>query len=287
MDVSIIIPVFKRTEWIGKCIEKLKNQDFSGTFEILMVDDGSPNSLDIQKEIDTALGKNKNFVRYVRNKHKGPAATRNFGISFSAGKILCFLDDDSMPDKHWLKEITSPFQNSKKIGLVNGSTLSLNRDLALPVLLEKAVYWGKSFATCNIAYRRDVLEALKGFDEMFTEPSWEDNELGLRAESAGYIHFYNEKAIVYHPHEDSPAEYKNKCILNGRGTAIFTRKYLFKKPLWGICAPFIMSARIAFGIFPSAWIKKYNSIYYLKFIWAVYSIQGFFMAIIGKKHAKD
>ncbi len=212
MDASIIIPVFKRTEWIGKCIEKLKNQDFSGTFEIFMIDDGSPNSLDIQKEIDTALGENKNFVRYVHNKHKGPAATRNFGITLSTGKILCFLDDDSMPDKNWLKEITSPFQNSKKIGLVNGLTLSLNRDLALPLLLEKAVYRGKSFATCNIAYCRDVLEALKGFDEIFTEPIWEDNELGLRAKSAGYAHFYNERAIVYHPHECSPVEYKRKCI---------------------------------------------------------------------------
>ena len=38
MEVSIIIPVYKRTDWIEKCIEKLRGQDFEDTFEIIVID---------------------------------------------------------------------------------------------------------------------------------------------------------------------------------------------------------------------------------------------------------
>ncbi|MEK6591244.1 MAG: glycosyltransferase family A protein [Nitrospinota bacterium] len=283
MEVSIIIPVYKRTDWIEKCIEKLRGQDFEDTFEIIVIDDGSPNEMEVRKSISGHQRDGKGVIKYFRNRHRGPAAARNYGVRFSSGEILCFLDDDSLPVKEWLREITLPFKDSESTSLVSGMTLSLDRNAALPIMLEKTVHSGKCWATCNIAYRRKIFESLGGFDESFTEPSWEDNELGLRAKWAGYVHLFNEKAIVYHLHENSLEEYKRKCLLNGRGAAVFAHKYLFKKPLWGICTPLIMSRRLMYGIFPSVWMKRSNSSAYLKFLWSFYSLQGFFMSIFRKK----
>lgn len=286
-DVSIVIPVYRRTEWIGKCIKKLTEQEFEKAFEIIIVDDGSPNESEMKSTAEMFSGPENISIKYLRNRHAGPAAARNCGVRSSSGRILCFLDDDSIPDKKWLKEITLPFQKSESTGLVSGRISSFDRDSMFSLLLEKTVYSGKSWATCNIAYRRDVFEALGGFDESFPEPSWEDNDLGIRAKWAGYIHVYNEQAVVYHPHEKSIEEYKKKCLLNGRGAAVFSRKYLFKKPLWGIGTPLVMSRRLLYGIFPSVWRRKTINETYLKFLWSFYSLQGFWRAMIGKKHAKN
>ncbi len=287
MDVSVIIPVYQRLDWIGRCIHNLLEQSFDGTIEIIVVDDGSPNGSEIETLVKAFPSKGGKHIRYIRQQQGGPAAARNYGVRFSTGKILCFLDDDSIVDIKWIYEITAPFRHSSSVAVVSGQTRSLDRQNRLSLLLEKAVYTGKNWATCNIAYRRDIFEAVGGFDESFPEASWEDNDLGLRVRWAGYSHIYNENAIVYHPHENSISEYKQKCLRNGRGAAVFSRKYILKKPLWGIGTPLIMSRRLIYGMLPSTWIRKDRSIEYLRFLWSFYSIQGFISALVGKNHDKN
>jgi len=277
-DVSIVIPVFRRTEWIGTCIQRLLDQDFSGGFEIIVVDDGSPNAPEIQKTVEAFSAANVP-VHYVRKEHAGPAAARNHGVSRASGMILCFLDDDSHAEKTWLQEITRPFTFNESAAVVSGRVLSLDQHDGLSYALEKAVYSGKHLATCNIAYKRNAFEKLGGFDETFPEASWEDNDLGFRARWSGYRHIYNKKAVVYHPHEKTVDEYKRKCLLNGRGAAVFCRKYLFSRPLWGIGTPLIMSRRLIYGIFPSVWMRRTHALAYLRFLWSLYSLRGFLSSI--------
>lgn len=284
MDVSIIIPVYRRTDWLQECIERLFSQEFGGSFEVVVVDDGSPDSSGFQNIINSFS--NKTAINYMKNKHAGPAAARNFGVRNSTGKILCFLDDDSLPEKNWLSEIVKLFRESKSVGLVNGQTYSHDREASLPLLLEKYVYKKKCWATCNIAYRREVFEEVGGFDESFPDASWEDNDLGLRVKWAGYSHIYAEKACVYHPHERTIEEYIKKCLTNGRGAAIFSRKYIFKRPLWGIGTPFVMSRYLLNLLHPSVWKKKEDSPTYLRFLWSYYSLLGYIESM-GNRNGKD
>ena len=286
MDASIIIPVYRRTEWIGRCIEKLAIQRFDGRFEIIVVDDGSPNVSDLKNLVLGAQGYGKRSRRFLRIGHGGPAAARNFGARAASGDILCFLDDDSLPEEDWLSHITRSFRLSQKVDVVSGKTVSLVRD-DLPVLLERSVYPEKSWASCNIAYRRRIFENLGGFDESFPDPSWEDNDLGLRARWKGYVQVYNEKAVVRHPHENTIEEYKKKCMINGRGAAHFSRKYLLKKPLWGVGTVIFMSRRLIYGLLPSVWLKKTGSPAYLKFMWSYYSLRGFMNVCFKEQYEKN
>ncbi|MEW6067173.1 MAG: glycosyltransferase [Nitrospirota bacterium] len=287
MVASIIIPIYRRTNWIIKCIESLQKQDYKGEFEIIVADDGSPNELEVKASLEKFAGMDYASIKYIRNKHAGPAATRNYGVKHSKGKLLCFIDDDSIPEKTWLSEMANSFNKGKNTAIVSGLILSYDRVNKLPLLLEKAAYSGKHWATCNICYRRDVFEALGGFDETFPESSWEDNDLGIRARWAGYAHVYNKQAIVYHNHEESIDEYKKKCLLNGRGAAVFSRKYIFKKPLWGIGTPFVMSRRLIYGLYPSVWLRKTDSVAYLRFLWSYFSLQGFLKNFFRKRLGKD
>lgn len=281
MIASIIIPVYKRVDWVIKCLKCLNSQSFKNKYEIIVVDDGSPNEKVIKESIEQLEFKDKITFKYLKQSHSGPAAARNYGIKRSSGEIICFLDDDSMADKNWLTEITEPIMNAEA-DFVSGQTLSYYRDISLSLLLEKAIYNGKSWATCNIAYRRDVCERVGGFDESFPEPSWEDNDLALRVIWAGFIHLYNPRAVVYHPHEKTIEEYKRKCLLNGRGAAHFSRKYILKKPLWGIGTPIIMSRRLIYGFLPAVWLKKENSKAYIRFLWSFYSLKGFLKEVLKR-----
>jgi len=284
MNISIIIPVYKRTEWMERCIERIQSQKCSEQFEVIIVDDGSPNGRLFETITKNVKQQSDRAIHYLKKVHAGPAAARNYGVQFSKGKILCFLDDDSMPEKDWLEEITRPFYSDSSVGVVSGKTLSLDRSESLSLLLEKAVYPRKSWASCNIAYSSKVFNALGGFDEYFTQASWEDNDLGLRARWGGYVQRYNEKAIVYHPHENTLEEYKRKCLVNGRGAALFSRKYMFKKPLWAFAAPFLMSRRLSYGVFPAVWRRRIDSALYIKFLWSFLSLKGFINEIMRRRH---
>src|SRR5207247_1737929 len=54
------------------------------------------------------------------------------------------------------------------------------------------------YETCNIAYRRSMLESLGGFDERFTLAYGEDTDLAWRAPGPGGATVFADDALVYH-----------------------------------------------------------------------------------------
>ena len=106
MKISIIIPIYNGSKYIKQCIESVLEQDENIEKEIILVDDNSDDDLPFiimsmqQKEILN----NKNFI-YVRNKtNKGPAESRNIGVSYASGDYVAFLDADDWWDKDKLKK---------------------------------------------------------------------------------------------------------------------------------------------------------------------------------------
>lgn len=100
--VSIIIPTYKRSEFLERAIESVLNQTYKN-IEVIIVDDNEPNS-----EYRTLTGKTMlqygkdNKVRYIKNKKNlGGALARNEGIFNSTGDYITFLDDDDiyLPNK--------------------------------------------------------------------------------------------------------------------------------------------------------------------------------------------
>ena len=44
MVISVIIPVYNAEESIEKCLDSIKNQTWKGEFEIIVINDGSPDN---------------------------------------------------------------------------------------------------------------------------------------------------------------------------------------------------------------------------------------------------
>jgi hypothetical protein len=109
-----------------------------------------------------------------------------------------FTDDDCVPQPGWLAALSIAIET---VDLAQGRTVPnpeqwgnrgpFSRTIDVP--FEQGYY-----ETCNIVYRRDVLERLGGFDETFGSLNGEDVDLAWRARELGARTAFVEDAVVYH-----------------------------------------------------------------------------------------
>lgn len=88
--VSVGIPVYNNSEFLGKTIESILNQTFKD-IEIIVVDDGSP-----CPEVFKIISSFGHPVKAFRQENKGPAAARNLCIEKATGKYIAFCDSDDL-----------------------------------------------------------------------------------------------------------------------------------------------------------------------------------------------
>jgi hypothetical protein len=87
--VTVVIPVHNGARFLGTSIASILGQDYAA-LEIIVVDDGSTDA------IEAAVQALPVDVRFLRQRHSGPAAARNRGIRDASGEILAFLDVDDI-----------------------------------------------------------------------------------------------------------------------------------------------------------------------------------------------
>jgi glycosyltransferase involved in cell wall biosynthesis len=93
--VSVIIPTYKRSEFLERAIESVLNQSYKN-IEILVIDDNEEFT-DFRMETEKKMEKYLNDIRvkYYKNiKNLGGALARNEGIHKAEGDYITFLDDD-------------------------------------------------------------------------------------------------------------------------------------------------------------------------------------------------
>jgi glycosyltransferase involved in cell wall biosynthesis len=85
--VSIIIPLYNQSTYIGESIQSALDQTFRD-FEVIVVDDGST---DGSSEVIKGFG---DHIRCIRQENKGLAGARNTGILAARGEFIALLDAD-------------------------------------------------------------------------------------------------------------------------------------------------------------------------------------------------
>ena len=96
MKFSIIVPIYNVEKYIEKCLQSIKDQTFKN-FEVIMVDDGST---DNSNKIMKLFEKDKRFKSYSK-KNGGLSDARNYGIQYTTGDYLLFIDSDDYIDKNY------------------------------------------------------------------------------------------------------------------------------------------------------------------------------------------
>lgn len=199
-EVSVVIPTRDRAERLSAALAALRAQTLERErFEMVVVDDGSTDGT------AALLADGEPGLRTVRLPGRGPAAARNAGWRAAQAPLVAFTDDDCEADPSWLEALLEAHRASPG-AVLQGVTLPIPREAPLlrrPFTrtrrIEEPSPW---FATCNMAYPRELLERLEGFDELFPEALGEDTDLGWRAVEQGARVEFAPCAVVHHAVEE-------------------------------------------------------------------------------------
>lgn len=97
-SISVVIPYFNDLVRIKRCLLSVLKQTHL-PLEIILVDDGSADSGDLIKLLDTISFNSVNFI-YIRNEiNRNGAYSRNLGIKKASGNYIALLDADD----YWLQ----------------------------------------------------------------------------------------------------------------------------------------------------------------------------------------
>lgn len=113
VDISIIVPAYNSSQYIDKCVRYLSKQTFSGSIELIFVDDCSTDNT--ASEIERSLKYYEYKGTYTIIKHrenKGAALARITGISNSDGEYILFCDSDDFMDERMCEKMYSEAKKS-------------------------------------------------------------------------------------------------------------------------------------------------------------------------------
>lgn len=108
IDFSFVVPAYNVSPYIVDCLRSIKEQ--SGSFECIVVDDGSTDSTgNFAREF---CEKEDNFF-YFYKENGGLSSARNYGLSKAIGKYIVFVDSDDYISKDLLSYLRTAFFDYK------------------------------------------------------------------------------------------------------------------------------------------------------------------------------
>jgi len=221
--VSIIIVNYNGRGFLRGCLESIYNQRCSD-FEIIFIDNGS-----IDDSVQYVREKFPE-VKIIENKENlGFAKANNQGIRVAKGKYIALLNNDTVVDNDWLKNLIAVAESSpKEVGMWAGKIISLHNPKVIDsvgglLISNDGIAKGRGRleedigqydneeevfipSACAALYRKEMLDEVGLFDEDFFAYC-EDTDLGLRARLAGWKTISVPSAVVNHYYSATTGKY--------------------------------------------------------------------------------
>jgi len=197
----VAVSTYDRCASLLALLDALEGQTLDRSrFEVVIADNGSRDGT--ASALAEAVARRPLQLRVVTlDANQGPAGGRNAAWRAASAPVVAFTDDDCCPEPGWLEEGLAAME-------ADGPCVAVGRTgpppadahlLGLPFIRVVRNDDASFFATCNVFYRRDDLEAVAGFDETFRTPAGEDTDLGLRIRALGRPARFVAEASVHHP----------------------------------------------------------------------------------------
>lgn len=207
IKVSVIVPVYNLSQYIGTTLDSIINQDFN-SYELIVIDDGSrDDSLEI---INEKLSKSLIEYEVIHQENSGVSSARNRGIEIARGEYLVFVDGDDYITGNHLSELYNGETDFSLIQLVkkDGDKLSApyhfsKKLMSCDEFIRKELNMEIPFNFCQLMYRTSII---KDNDIKFNTNAiyGEDTEFALKALAFGSeIAISNEATYYYIQRGDS------------------------------------------------------------------------------------
>jgi len=222
--VSVVVCAFNAGETLADCLEGATRLDYPNV-EVLVVDDGSTDS--------TAEIAGRFPVTLIRTPNEGLSRARNRGIRAARGEIIAFTDADARPDPEWLRYLVAAFEATEHAG-IGGPNLAPPGDGAVadsvacapggPIHVLLSDDEAEHIPGCNMAFRREALEAIGLFDPRF-RVAGDDVDVCWRLQEAGMTLGFCPSAMVWHHARNTVRTYWRQQRGYGRAEALLEEKW--------------------------------------------------------------
>lgn len=240
VEASVVIVSRHRPRALLRCVTGV-GQLYHPSFEIVAVAD--PAGLAVLDQAGWA-----GRIKMAAFDEANLSAARNKGIALAAGEVVAFIDDDAVPEPTWLDHLTAPFA-APHIGAAGGFVRARNgisfqwkaRDVrsdgqshpikvdeSVPTVLTGRSGTGIKTEGTNMAFRRRVLVAQRGFDPAFRF-YLDETDLNLRLADMSVSTAIVPLAQVHHGFAPSARRRSDRVPRDlsdiGASLAVFLRKH--------------------------------------------------------------
>ena len=241
--ISVVVPTYDRPARLADCLAALARQDYRQPWEVVVVDDGSPEPAPVAAAVEKV--RSAMDVRLVTQANAGPAAARNRGASEARFEFLAFTDDDCLPRPDWLTALSNALKAAPEAlhgGRVTNGLPDLVCSEASHQLVEYVVeYFLQTdkcfFPTNNVAMARATFEAIGGFDTGFHLAAGEDRDFSGKLTARGVPLRPQPTAVVEHRHALHLRSFLRQHFNYGRGAFAYRQREEARKASPGRVEP--------------------------------------------------
>ncbi len=216
LSVAIVILLYQSADYIGPCLESVAHLK-PGPDELIIVDNASTDrSIERAREVCERLGLNARFIALERN--LGCCGGNNVGWRAAASDAVIFLNPDTEVTPGFVGELRRALVDHPRAGIVGCKIYyphgrRLQHAGACILANGRTEHFGAGeedrgqfdevrecdYVTgAGFIVRREVLEALGGFDEDFFPAYFEEVDLCTRARRSGWQVLYWPHAVMIH-----------------------------------------------------------------------------------------
>lgn len=206
--VSVVIPAYNAALFINEALASVFAQTFTD-YEVIVVNDGSPDTADLERTIAPWLGR----IIYLKQDNRGPGGARNAAIEVARGEYVAMLDSDDAWLPEYLAEQLRVINANPNVDMVYadarffgdtgfaGRTFMQCSPSRGPVTFESLLRYESSIITSCSVVRREALISAGLFDEKFIR--CEDFDLWLRLTHQGRRIVYQTQVLGRHRAHDA------------------------------------------------------------------------------------
>ena len=281
IDVSLIICTRDRCDQLCRCLQSVRRMAFERSWELIVVDNGSTDgTATFMAEFSGAAP----FPAvYVFEPEPGLGNAHNAALRIARGKILAFTDDDCYPAADFLTRLWTAFEDPS-LGYIVGRIMlhdpsdhrmTINES-AIPLTFPARSFLsgGSAIQGANMAFRREVLHAIGGFDPLFGPGSSiggaEDLDAAGRASAAGWKGQYRPEVVVSHHHGRKQADapgmmktwgiamgaYHMKLLLRGGEVLWFARSILQIRRRYKLSGRMVLAEPMGMAKYARVWLLR-------------------------------
>jgi len=252
-SLTVAVCTKDRSVCLRRCLLsllELKNQTdpSASDFEILVVDNAP--SDDQTKHVVSQLP----GVNYVADIRPGLNFARNTALREAKGELLAYLDDDVVVDQFWLQGLQEAWSENPDAAAYTGQVLPLELETEAQIVFERRGGFRRGFEKvrytpsrpsgddcylypcrtgifgvgCNMAFRRQNLLEIGGFDEALDTgrplPGGGDHDIFYRVIRAGHVLVYEPRYLVFHQHRQTMEQLCRQYWTWGLTTMAFASK---------------------------------------------------------------